>query len=106
MFSKNILKKFLLNYCLLAMVRNVLVSEQLCRDLGVCNEVRFLGKQEAIKKFYRLAIFLLSPSETRTFGLAALEAMACRVPVISTNAGGMPELRMLNGYTIKIMWAM
>ena len=66
--------------------------EQLCRDLGVCENVRFLGKQEAIEEILSVADLFMIPSQSESFGLAALEAMACRVPVISSNAGGLPEL--------------
>jgi N-acetyl-alpha-D-glucosaminyl L-malate synthase BshA len=66
--------------------------EQLCRDLNVCNDVRFLGKQDAIEEILSVADLFLMPSQSESFGLAALEAMACKVPVISTNAGGLPEL--------------
>jgi len=67
-------------------------AEQLCRDLGVCNDVRYLGKQEAIEEILSVTDLFLMPSESESFGLAALEAMACGVPVISSNAGGLPEL--------------
>lgn len=66
--------------------------EQLCRDLEVCDNVRFLGKQEAIEEILSVADLFLMPSQTESFGLAALEAMACMVPVISSDAGGLPEL--------------
>ena len=66
--------------------------EQLCRDLGVTENVRFLGKQDAIEEILSVADLFLMPSQSESFGLAALEAMACKVPVISTNAGGLPEL--------------
>ena len=66
--------------------------EQLCRDLGVWNEVRFLGKQDAVEEILSVSDLFLMPSESESFGLAALEAMACKVPVISSNAGGLPEL--------------
>ncbi len=66
--------------------------EQLCRDLGVCDNVRFLGKQEAIEEILSVADLFMIPSQSESFGLAALEAMACKVPVISSNAGGLPEL--------------
>ncbi|HEY4197262.1 MAG TPA: N-acetyl-alpha-D-glucosaminyl L-malate synthase BshA [Mucilaginibacter sp.] len=66
--------------------------EQLCRDLGVCDNVRFLGKQDAIEEILSVSDLFLMPSQSESFGLAALEAMACKVPVISTNAGGLPEL--------------
>ncbi|MEH6305033.1 N-acetyl-alpha-D-glucosaminyl L-malate synthase BshA [Olivibacter sp. CPCC 100613] len=67
-------------------------AEQLCRDLGVCEDVRFLGKQDAIEEILSVADLFMMPSESESFGLAALEAMACSVPVVSSNAGGLPEL--------------
>ena len=60
--------------------------EQLCRDLGVGDSVRFLGKQDAIEEILSVSDLFLMPSQSESFGLAALEAMACKVPVISTNA--------------------
>lgn len=66
--------------------------EQLARDLNVCDEVRFLGKQDAIEEILSVSDLFLMPSESESFGLAALEAMACKVPVVSSNAGGLPEL--------------
>jgi N-acetyl-alpha-D-glucosaminyl L-malate synthase BshA len=72
--------------------------EQLCRDLGVGDDVRFLGKQDAIEEILSVADLFMMPSQSESFGLAALEAMACKVPVISSNAGGLPELN-LDGVT-------
>ena len=66
--------------------------EQLCRDLGVTDNVRFLGKQDAIEEILSVSDLFLMPSQSESFGLAALEAMACKVPVVSSNAGGLPEL--------------
>ena len=66
--------------------------EELARELGVGEEVRFLGKQDAIEEILSVSDLFLMPSESESFGLAALEAMACKVPVISSNAGGLPEL--------------
>ncbi len=66
--------------------------EKLCRELASCDSIRFLGKQEAIEEILSVCDLFIMPSETESFGLAALEAMACQVPVISTNSGGMPEL--------------
>ncbi|MDF7810234.1 N-acetyl-alpha-D-glucosaminyl L-malate synthase BshA [Hymenobacter sp. YC55] len=67
--------------------------EKLCRDLGLTsNDVRFLGKLEAVEEVLSVSDLFLMPSEKESFGLAALEAMSCEVPVISTNAGGIPEL--------------
>jgi len=66
--------------------------EVLCRELNVCDDVRFLGKLDAVEEVLSVADLFLMPSEKESFGLAALEAMACEVPVISSNAGGIPEL--------------
>jgi len=72
-------------------------NEQLCRDMGVCDHVRFLGKQDAVEEILSVSDLFLMPSETESFGLAALEAMACKVPIITSNAGGLPELN-VNGF--------
>lgn len=72
--------------------------EQLCRELQLCDHIRFLGKQEAIEEILSVSDLFLMPSETESFGLAALEAMACQVPVVSSNAGGLPEVN-LHGIT-------
>ena len=73
-------------------------AEQLCRELGICDDVRFLGKQDAIEELLAVGDLFLMPSESESFGLAALEAMACEVPVISTNSGGLPEVN-IDGQT-------
>jgi len=66
---------------------------------GVCTEdIRFLGKLEAVEEVLSVSDLFLMTSEKESFGLAALEAMACEVPVISTNAGGLPELNK-DGYS-------
>lgn len=67
-------------------------AEQRCRDLGICDRVRFLGKQEQVEEVLSIADLFLIPSGSETFGLAALEAMGCGVPVISSNIGGLPEV--------------
>ncbi|KQM74712.1 N-acetyl-alpha-D-glucosaminyl L-malate synthase BshA [Pedobacter sp. Leaf216] len=67
-------------------------DEQLCRSLNICESVRFLGKQDAVEEILSVSDLFLMPSESESFGLAALEAMACKVPAITTNAGGLPEL--------------
>lgn len=72
--------------------------EALCRQLKTCADVRFLGKLEAVEEVLSVADLFLMPSDKESFGLAALEAMACEVPLISTNAGGLPELN-INGVT-------
>jgi len=72
--------------------------ERLCRTLGTCEDIRFLGKLEAVEEVLSVADLFVMPSEKESFGLAALEAMACEVPVLSSNAGGIPELN-LHGVT-------
>lgn len=67
-------------------------AEDLARELGVCDEVRFVGKQEQMEDILAIADLFLLTSEYESFGLAALEAMAAGVPVVSTNAGGLGEI--------------
>ncbi len=66
--------------------------ERECRETKYCDHIRFLGKQEAVEEILSICDLFVLPSETESFGLAALEAMACQVPVITTNTGGSPEL--------------
>lgn len=75
-------------------------AEIMSRDLGIAEDVRFLGKLEAVEEVLSVADLFIMPSEKESFGLAALEAMACEVPVISTNVGGLPELNIqgVTGY--------
>ncbi len=72
--------------------------EEMTREKEFYQDVRFLGKQEMVEEVLSIADLFVMPSETESFGLAALEAMACQVPVISSNSGGMPELN-INGVT-------
>ncbi len=67
-------------------------GEDLCRQLEIDSDVRFLGKQEMMDELLSIADLFLLPSQHESFGLSALEAMACRVPVISSQAGGLPEI--------------
>ncbi|UPQ79163.1 N-acetyl-alpha-D-glucosaminyl L-malate synthase BshA [Flavobacterium azooxidireducens] len=67
-------------------------AELLCEELGISNKVIFFGNSNEIDKILCFTDLFLLPSETESFGLAALEAMACHVPVISTNTGGLPEV--------------
>ncbi len=74
------------------------VMEDLVRKLQVQDDVRFLGKQEQIEEILLVSDLFLLPSEYESFGLAAMEAMAASVPVISTDVGGLPEIN-INGET-------
>jgi L-malate glycosyltransferase len=67
-------------------------AEHLAWQLGVNQHVEFLGKQDHVERLIRLAHVLLMPSRMESFGLAALEAMACGVPAVGTRVGGVPEL--------------
>lgn len=66
--------------------------ESLCRELGTCKHTHIIGKLKKPEEVLNLSDLFILPSESESFGLAALEAMACGVPVISTNTGGIPEL--------------
>ena len=72
--------------------------EKVSREFNTCDWVTFLGKQEAIEEILSIGDLFILPSESESFGLAALEAMACEVPVISSNAGGIPEVN-IHGVT-------
>jgi N-acetyl-alpha-D-glucosaminyl L-malate synthase BshA len=75
-------------------------AEYLCQELGIIDKVIFFGNSNEIDKILCLTDLFLLPSETESFGLAALEAMACGVPVISSNSGGLPEVNFegISGY--------
>jgi len=79
-------------------------AEVLARSLCTQMDVRFLGKQEAVEELLAVADVFLMPSETESFGLAALEAMACEVPVVSSNAGGIPEVNIegVTGFLLNV----
>jgi L-malate glycosyltransferase len=66
--------------------------EKLCRELKLCNDVKFLGKQTALVEILSISDLFLIPSQSESFGLAALEAMSCGLPVVSSSVGGLPEL--------------
>jgi N-acetyl-alpha-D-glucosaminyl L-malate synthase BshA len=67
-------------------------AEVLCQELGIYDKVIFFGNSNEIDKILCFTDLFLLPSETESFGLAALEAMSCGVPVISSNSGGLPEV--------------
>jgi len=73
-------------------------AENLCRQLKLYDDVVFLGKQEALHEILCSADIFLLPSQMESFGLSALEAMSCGIPVIATNVGGIPEV-VLHGET-------
>ncbi|WP_281232719.1 N-acetyl-alpha-D-glucosaminyl L-malate synthase BshA [Flavobacterium gelatinilyticum] len=75
-------------------------AEILCQELGILEKVIFFGNSNEIDKILCMTDLFLLPSETESFGLAALEAMACGVPVISSNSGGLPEVNFdgVSGY--------
>lgn len=72
--------------------------EKLCRELNTCNDIISLGRINNPSEILNMADLFILPSETESFGLAALEAMAKHIPVISTNTGGLPEVN-INGVT-------
>ncbi|WP_109694755.1 N-acetyl-alpha-D-glucosaminyl L-malate synthase BshA [Chitinophaga deserti] len=75
--------------------------ECMCREMGLCDDIRFVGKQEQLEDVMSISDLFLLPSEYESFGLAALEAMASQVPVLSSNAGGLPEINIdgVTGYS-------
>lgn len=78
--------------------------EELCRELHVCDSIKFLGKVRDTERILSASDLFVLPSESESFGLAALEAMAAKVPVISTNTGGIPEVNLhgFSGYLSKV----
>ncbi|MBA4313068.1 MAG: N-acetyl-alpha-D-glucosaminyl L-malate synthase BshA [Chlorobiaceae bacterium] len=68
------------------------IAEQLARELGIVEDIKFLGKQAEIIPLLSIADLFLIPSQSESFGLSALEAMACEVPVVASSVGGLPEV--------------
>lgn len=66
--------------------------ERLSRELGISDDVKFLGKQEALVEILSASDLFIMPSQSESFGLSALEAMSCGLPAITTSVGGLPEL--------------
>lgn len=72
--------------------------ERLCRELEIFHDTRFLGKQDALPEIFSAGDLFLMPSQSESFGLSALEAMSCGLPVLTSSVGGLPELN-LHGTT-------
>ena len=67
-------------------------AQRAATEFGITEHIRFLGKQEPVEEILSIADVFMIPSGSETFGLAALEAMACEVPVVASDIGGLPEL--------------
>jgi N-acetyl-alpha-D-glucosaminyl L-malate synthase BshA len=77
---------------------------QIAKDLGIEEDVKYLGKTNEVERVLCMSDLFLLPSSSESFGLAALEAMAAKVPVISTNTGGLPEVNIdgVTGYASSV----
>jgi N-acetyl-alpha-D-glucosaminyl L-malate synthase BshA len=80
------------------------MAEELCRELGIFEDTRFVGKQQDMEDIYAIADLFLLPSEYESFGLSALEAMAAGSPGVASRAGGIPEVitHGVNGFLSEI----
>jgi N-acetyl-alpha-D-glucosaminyl L-malate synthase BshA len=78
-------------------------AEWLAREYGIDGKVYFLGKRDDAEDIMAISDLLLLPSDTESFGLVALEAMACEVPVVVSNVGGLPEVVTsgMDGYLVE-----
>jgi N-acetyl-alpha-D-glucosaminyl L-malate synthase BshA len=79
-------------------------AELLCQQLGIEDKVIFFGNSNEVDQILHYSDLFVLPSETESFGLAALEAMACGVPVLSSNSGGLPEVNIdgFSGYLSEV----
>lgn len=79
-------------------------AEKLCKELDLCEKVIFMGKQENVSEILAVTDLFLLPSENESFGLVVLEAHACGVPCITSNAGGIPEVNIdgETGFTVDV----
>lgn len=90
--AKRVLEKIPIRLVLIGDGPDRPIAEKMSRELGIEKDVIFLGKQEEVYCLLSLGDVFLMPSQLESFGLAALEAMACGLPCISSNAGGLTEL--------------
>jgi N-acetyl-alpha-D-glucosaminyl L-malate synthase BshA len=94
----NIQKKLNAKLIMIGEGPNKLLAENLCQELGISHLVKFLGNSNQVEKNLCHSDLFLLPSSAESFGLAALEAMASKVAVISSDSGGLPEIN-INGET-------
>jgi N-acetyl-alpha-D-glucosaminyl L-malate synthase BshA len=101
---KNIRSKMPVKLLLVGDGPERMIIENMCREFETCDDIRFLGKLDHIEEVLSVADLFIMPSEKESFGLAALEAMACEVPVVSSNTGGLPELNVhgVSGFLSKV----
>lgn len=69
-------------------------AEELCRTFGICEDISFLGKQDKVEDILNITDLFILPSESESFGLAALEAMACGTAIVTSDVGGLPEINL------------
>ncbi len=88
----NVQKQVSANLIMVGNGSEMLLCQQMAKEMGIQDRVYFLGKQEEVVTLLNLADILIFPSSIESFGLAALEAMACEIPVVACDSGGIPEV--------------